>query len=312
MIELGAQKSAPPAMCLLVLALASTTLVPPPTAVPRSPPTPLHLLRRRCSATQPRLSAAHGLIARSAWLAAPRRSPRLGLAAPTAPAALPPPVVTRPFSLRVISALVGTIGAFTLIFSWHERWPLLDALYFTATTLATIGFGDLRPHGGVGRSLTLLVGVCGVGLLGGLVSATLAEWLRQSAGPAEAAGGLRREVLQLVLLVAVGVAGFRGCEGRHVSWATAAYFIIGSLTTAGLGERPPTDSAASLCTKPQSRTAAKLATPRTRQATWCRPLSRPRPSSPCMRPSRPSPLRAASARSRFGPSRPAAAAMGGL
>ena len=110
------------------------------------------------------------------------------------PAPLRPRVATsetrRVFTLNVCAALVGTLAAFTLCFSKLERWSVVDALYFTSTTMATIGFGDLRPVSRAGRVLTSLLGICGVGLLGGLVSATLGEWMQPTAvwvEPTEAA-----------------------------------------------------------------------------------------------------------------------------
>ena len=54
--------------------------------------------------------------------------------------------------------------AFTAAFSLLERWSLVDALYFTTTTLATCGFGDLRPASYCGRALTSVCGIVGVGL----------------------------------------------------------------------------------------------------------------------------------------------------
>ena len=94
------------------------------------------------------------------------------------PPALGPRVVTKFFTLRVIGATVGLVGAFTVCFAWLEGWSLIDALYFTTSTLSTIGFGDLRPARRISRVLTSLVGIAGVGLLGGLVSATLGEFMR--------------------------------------------------------------------------------------------------------------------------------------
>merc|ERR1711988_1963976 len=34
----------------------------------------------------------------------------------------------------------------TLFFSLNERWSTLDALYFSAVSLTTVGYGDLRLH----------------------------------------------------------------------------------------------------------------------------------------------------------------------
>ena len=68
-----------------------------------------------------------------------------------APTIKAPRGATCVFTRRVASALISVIGVVTLILMLAERWPVYDALYFTTTTLATIGFGDLRPITKVGR-----------------------------------------------------------------------------------------------------------------------------------------------------------------
>ena len=88
---------------------------------------------------------------------------------------------------RVCAALCVLLATFTAAFSALERWSLVDSLYFTSTTLATIGFGDLRPQRRVSKLLTSVLGACGVGLLGGLVSAVVGEWLRVSSAGVGAA-----------------------------------------------------------------------------------------------------------------------------
>ena len=67
------------------------------------------------------------------------------------------------FTLRVASLTAGIVGAFASAFVVVEGWPVVDALYFTATTFATIGFGDLKPVRPAGRLLTSMCGVAGVG-----------------------------------------------------------------------------------------------------------------------------------------------------
>ena len=99
-----------------------------------------------------------------------------------------PRAITRVFTMRVCATLMSVVSAFTLVLAVVEPWSLSDSLYFTTTTLATIGFGDLRPVTRVGRFITSLLGLCGVGLLGGLVSAVVGEWERSTAEDAEVQG----------------------------------------------------------------------------------------------------------------------------
>lgn len=50
--------------------------------------------------------------------------------------------------------------------SYSEALSRLDALYFTVTTLATVGFGDITPTSTLTRTVTTALIVLGVALLG--------------------------------------------------------------------------------------------------------------------------------------------------
>lgn len=50
--------------------------------------------------------------------------------------------------------------------SYSEAMSRLDAMYFTVTTLATVGFGDITPTSSVTRAVTMAQMVAGVALLG--------------------------------------------------------------------------------------------------------------------------------------------------
>lgn len=62
------------------------------------------------------------------------------------------------FSMVVMLLSIGTMG-YILI----EGWRPLDALYMTVITVATIGYGELRPLSDAGREFTMLIIVMGVG-----------------------------------------------------------------------------------------------------------------------------------------------------
>lgn len=47
----------------------------------------------------------------------------------------------------------------------EEGWSFLDALFMTITTLATVGFGEVRPLDPSGRVLTIALILAGVGLI---------------------------------------------------------------------------------------------------------------------------------------------------
>jgi voltage-gated potassium channel len=54
--------------------------------------------------------------------------------------------------------LIGTIGLVLL-----EGWPPFDALYMVVTTVATVGYGEIRPLSMVGRTFIMVLIVVGAG-----------------------------------------------------------------------------------------------------------------------------------------------------
>ena len=64
------------------------------------------------------------------------------------------------FILFAITFLISATG-FVII----EKWPVLDAVYMTAVTLATVGYGDLTPKTPAGKIFTIFVIILGVGTL---------------------------------------------------------------------------------------------------------------------------------------------------
>ena len=60
-----------------------------------------------------------------------------------------------------------------LLGSWFyarvEHWTLLDSIYFSVTTLATVGYGDLSPHTAIGKIFTIFYIIIGIGMLSGFI-----------------------------------------------------------------------------------------------------------------------------------------------
>lgn len=54
---------------------------------------------------------------------------------------------------------IGTVG-----YHYLEGWDYLDALYFTATTITTVGYGDLHPTTPAAKIFTLGIMFVGIGL----------------------------------------------------------------------------------------------------------------------------------------------------
>jgi hypothetical protein len=69
--------------------------------------------------------------------------------------------------LAVFTALlsVGILG-----FMFIENLSLVDAIYFSIVTMATVGYGDIHPQSAVGKILALLLIVGGVGTFLGVVA----------------------------------------------------------------------------------------------------------------------------------------------
>jgi voltage-gated potassium channel len=70
-------------------------------------------------------------------------------------------------SLAVLDAEQNAPGANIVSFG--------DALWWSAVTVTSVGYGDLYPITGLGRGIAVLLMICGLVLLG-TVTATLASW----------------------------------------------------------------------------------------------------------------------------------------
>lgn len=73
----------------------------------------------------------------------------------------------RPIFASVMAVLL--VG--TLVFRQLEGWSLLDSLYFSVVTLATIGYGDLTPTTSTAKLFSIFYILVGVGVLGVFISA---------------------------------------------------------------------------------------------------------------------------------------------
>ncbi len=67
----------------------------------------------------------------------------------------------RPFLFLVFVTLATGTIAYRII----EGWGLLDSLYFSTVTLATIGYGDFHPETRIGRLFTIGYIFMGVGTM---------------------------------------------------------------------------------------------------------------------------------------------------
>ena len=57
----------------------------------------------------------------------------------------------------------------TAFYSQVEGWSIVDSLYFSVITLATVGYGDLSPTTSVSKMFTVIYVFVGIGILLGFV-----------------------------------------------------------------------------------------------------------------------------------------------
>jgi len=70
------------------------------------------------------------------------------------------PVVRKLEVEAVFILLIIAIGG--LGFHMIEGWRILDAVYFTTTTLATVGYGDFHPVTDLGKMFTIVYELIGI------------------------------------------------------------------------------------------------------------------------------------------------------
>lgn len=64
----------------------------------------------------------------------------------------------------VIFILIGLLASGTFAYHYVENWSLVDSFYFTATTLTTIGYGDLVPSTDASKLMTVAFALSGVAM----------------------------------------------------------------------------------------------------------------------------------------------------
>ena len=97
----------------------------------------------------------------------------------------------RSLALLVVFTLLGG----TIFYSTVEGWSLVDAFYFSVTTLTTVGLGDLAPSTTFGKLFTTVYIFAGLGLITGFVNAVARETLsKRSGGQSNAEGDAPEDV----------------------------------------------------------------------------------------------------------------------
>lgn len=77
-----------------------------------------------------------------------------------------------------------TLILIATIFFWLvEGWSLLDSVYFSVVTIATVGYGDLAPKTALGKIFTIVYVFCGIGIFFVAVTAFAHAALRDRPPP---------------------------------------------------------------------------------------------------------------------------------
>jgi len=64
----------------------------------------------------------------------------------------------------------GILASGTLFYHAIEKWRWLDSLYFSVTTLTTVGYGDIAPATDAGKIFTIIYIFVGVGVILGFIN----------------------------------------------------------------------------------------------------------------------------------------------
>ena len=85
------------------------------------------------------------------------------------------------FRSLLFLVLVTLLGG-TIFYSLEEGWSVVDAFYFSVTTLTTVGLGDPAPQTTIGKLFTVVYIFAGIGIILGFIDAVAKESLRHRTG----------------------------------------------------------------------------------------------------------------------------------
>ncbi|VVB65788.1 Calcium-gated potassium channel MthK [Candidatus Gugararchaeum adminiculabundum] len=67
--------------------------------------------------------------------------------------------------LVLFFSVLFILGAGMIFYHNVEGWSYIDALYFSVTTLTTIGYGDHVPHSDLSKIFTMVFIIIGIGIM---------------------------------------------------------------------------------------------------------------------------------------------------
>jgi voltage-gated potassium channel len=65
--------------------------------------------------------------------------------------------------LLITTAFVLLVG--TVAYHFIEGWSWIDSIYFSVTTLSTVGYGDFTPKTDLGKIFTIFYIIIGIGII---------------------------------------------------------------------------------------------------------------------------------------------------
>ena len=82
--------------------------------------------------------------------------------------------------ILISAALLLVAG--TILFMFIEGYSIVDSFYFCFITLSTIGYGDFSPATDLGKIVTVIYGIAGLGVIAALISAIGTQRMRAEKG----------------------------------------------------------------------------------------------------------------------------------
>lgn len=78
---------------------------------------------------------------------------------------------------RAVAGVIGFLAIGATFYHFVEKLPWVDAIYFTAITLTTVGYGDISPKTNFGKMFTVFYLLVGLTLFVVLARVVLNETL---------------------------------------------------------------------------------------------------------------------------------------
>ncbi|MBF0715395.1 potassium channel family protein [Gemelliphila palaticanis] len=89
-------------------------------------------------------------------------------------------ILKDPSARSIMFLTLFTLFSGTLFYSKVEGMATLDALYFSFTTLTTIGYGDFYPVTAIGKIFTMLYAVIGLGVMASFIGVVVSHFIEMN------------------------------------------------------------------------------------------------------------------------------------